>query len=329
MNVAITGASGHVGNNLARELLELGNNVNALCHRDLRALEGLDLKRIQGNVLSSDSLLACFKETEVVYHLASVISIDGDRRGVVRGINETGTRFVVKACIKSGVRRLVHFSSIHALEQFPLNEVLDESRPLVGPNGTIYDRSKAEAERIALNGMQSGLEVVIISPTGVIGPHDYKPSLMGTGIMAMYQGKLPALVEGGFDWVDVRDVVQGTIQVCEKGISGERFLLSGHWVSVEKLAKQISSLSGIPAPRFTAPYWMASLGLPILRILGRFSDLTALFTKESLSTLAKANRNISHKNASELFGYQPRPLQKTLEDTFNWYNEARMMVTST
>jgi dihydroflavonol-4-reductase len=265
----------------------------------------------------------------VVYHLASVISIDGDRRGVVHGINETGTKFVVKACIKSDVRRLVHFSSIHALEQFPLHSVLDESRPLVGPNGTSYDRSKAEAERIVLNGMQSGLEVVIISPTGIIGPHDYKPSLMGRGIMAMYHGKLPALVEGGFDWVDVRDVVQAALQICEKGVAGERYLLSGHWVSVEKLAKQISQLSGNSSPRFIVPYWMASLGLPILRILGRLSDLNTLFTKESLATLAKANRNISHQKASDLFGYKPRALQKTLEDTFDWYNEAGMLMKGT
>lgn len=326
MRVAITGASGHIGNNLARTLINKGISVTALCHRDMRALEGLKLTRVLGNVLNSDSLLNCFQGAEIVFHLASVISIDGDRRGKVRAINETGTRFVVKACIKSGVRRLIHFSSIHALQQFPLEDALDETRPLVDATGSIYDQSKAQAERIVLNAIQHGLEVVIICPTGIIGPHDYKPSLMGKGIISLYQGKLPALVPGGFDWVDVRDVVDGTIKASERGKTGERYLLSGHWISMRQIAEHIEGISGIPKPGFVAPFWLARLGLPVIRTYNKLKGATSLYTNESLSTLQHANRNISHRNATMELDFYPRPNLETLQDTLQWYKEAEMLV---
>jgi len=326
MKVAITGASGHVGNNLSQVLLSQGATVSALCHQDVRALEKLNITRVYGNVLDQASLLECFQNAEVVYHLASVISIDGDRHGRVQEINEAGTRFVVEACLKSGVRRLVHFSTIHALQQFPLEEALDETRPLVDDTGSIYDQSKAKAERIVLNGVHRGLETVIVSPTGIIGPHDYKPSLMGKGIIALYRGKLPALVPGGFDWVDVRDVVNGAIQACKHGISGERYLLSGNWISMRQLAEIVEAISGNPRPGFIAPFWLARLGLPVLRAYSKFNGTTALYTSESLAALADANRNISNRKAAMVLDFHPRPLQETLEDTLQWFQQAEMLV---
>ena len=326
MKVAITGASGHVGNNLARTLLSQGVKVNALCHQDTRALEGLELERVQGSVLDPDSLQACFHNVEIVFHLASVISIDGGRLGQVQEINQTGTRFVVETCLKKGVRRLVHFSSIHALEQFPLDETLDETRPLVSETGTIYDQTKAQAERIVLEGGQHGLEVVVVSPTGIIGPHDYKPSLMGKGIIALYCGTLPALVPGGFDWVDVRDVIHGAIQACHQGISGERYLLSGHWISMKQMAVMIEGISGNSPPKLMAPFWLARLGLPVIHAYNRLNGTADLYTSESLSALEKANKNISHQKASMELDFHPRPLRETLEDTFQWYKQAEMLV---
>lgn len=326
MKVAITGASGHVGNNLARALLSQDVRVNALCHRDTRALEGVELKRVHGSVLNPVSLEACFQDVEIVFHLASVISIDGGRHGQVREINETGTRFVVETCLKKSVRRLVHFSSIHALEQFPLDETLDENRPLVSQTGTIYDQTKAEAERIVLEGVQRGLEAVIVSPTGVIGPHDYKTSLMGGGLIALYCGKLPALVPGGFDWVDVRDVVHGAIQACQLGTSGERYLLSGHWISIKEIAAMVETISGNSPPKLMAPFWLARLGLPFIHAYSRLNGTASLYTSESLSALEGANRNISHIKAKRALRFHPRPLQETLEDTFQWYQQADLLV---
>ncbi len=326
MRVAITGASGHIGNNLARALLCQGVEVKALYHQDTRALEKLNLTRVHGSVLDPDSLLLCFQDVDVVYHLASVISIKGDPQGFVRRVNQEGTRYVVDACIKTSVQRLVHFSTIHALQQAPLEEVLDETRPLLYETNSIYDQSKAKAERIVLQAVQRGLDAVIVSPTGIIGPHDYKPSLMGRGLIALYRGSLPALVPGGFNWVDVRDVVQGSIQACDYGKSGERYILSGTWVSMRELAEMMEAISGTPRPKFTSPFWLARLGFPLIRAFCTLNGTETLYTAESLAALADVNRNISNQKARRMLNYHPRPIQETLKDTIDWFQQAEMLV---
>jgi dihydroflavonol-4-reductase len=325
MKVAITGAGGHIGNNLSRFLLSQGAAVKALCHQDARALENLPLNLVYGDVLDLHSLMACFRDVEVVYHLASIISIEGGAQGIVREVNEQGTRLVVDACLRCGVERLVHFSSIHALQQTPLEIPLDEKRTLVDKTGSIYDQSKAEAERIVLDGNQRGLDSVIVNPTAVIGPHDYKPSLMGRGLLALYNGTLPALVPGGFNWVDVRDVVQGAIQAGQLGETGERYLLSGSWASVRQIAERVETISGKPRPKFISPLWLARLGLPFIRAHASLNGTRALYTAESLNALEGANRNVSCEKAEKHLKYHPRPLQKTLEDTFQWFQEAEIL----
>jgi dihydroflavonol-4-reductase len=326
MKVAITGAGGHVGNNLCRVLLSQGAIVKALCHQDVRALDNLLLNLVYGNVLDVDSLVACFQGVEIVYHLASVISIDGGAQGKVQEVNEQGARFVVEACLRCGVERLVHFSSIHALRQTPLEVPLDETRPLVDETGSIYDQSKAEAERIVLEGVERGLDAIIVSPTAIIGPYDYKPSLMGKALLALYRGSLPALVPGGFNWVDVRDVVQGAIQACQLGETGERYLLSGTWASVRQIAEKVEAISGNPRPKFISPLWLTRLGLPFIQAYASINGTRALYTAESLNALEGANRNISYEKAGTHLNYHPRPLQETLEDTFQWFRQAEMLV---
>jgi len=326
MKVAITGAGGHIGNNLCRALIEHGTSVKALCHRDVRALEDLPVIRVYGSVMNLYSLLECFRGVEVVYHLASIISIEGGAEGKVRQVNEQGTRNVVEACLRSGVQRLVQFSSIHALMQRPLDEVLDETRPLVDETGSVYDQSKAEAERIVLVAVKQGLDTLIVSPTAIFGPYDYKPSLLGRGLIALYHGSLPALVPGGFNWVDVRDVVTGAIRLGEMGKTGERYLLAGTWASLRQLAALVEAISGNHQPRLIAPLWLARIGLPFIKAYASLNGTRALYTSESLAALAGANRNISSEKATQLCGYQTRPLHESLQDTFQWFRQVEMLV---
>lgn len=221
MPVVVTGASGHVGANLVRRLLDQRRKVRVVVHSDVRALEGLGVERVSADVLDPASLLRAFAGAGVVYHLAARISIRRSDRRLVQAVNATGTRNVVRACRECGAGRLVHFSSIHALRAEPAGEPVDESRPLaLGRNCLPYDRSKAMAEEAVLEGIQEGLDAVIVNPTAVIGPNDFKPSHMGEVIWKLMHGRLPVLVRGGFNWVDVRDVVEGACAAAEKGAAG-------------------------------------------------------------------------------------------------------------
>jgi len=145
--IVVTGAAGHAGANLVRALAAEGRPVRAIVHLDRRALEGLDIEVASADILDPASLRRAFKGAEVVYHLAARIAIANEPWSLLEAINIVGTRNVVEACLDCGVRRLVHFSSIHTLADSTNNSPVDESSPLVESRRCPpYDRSKAAAE---------------------------------------------------------------------------------------------------------------------------------------------------------------------------------------
>jgi dihydroflavonol-4-reductase len=319
MTTVVTGAAGHIGNTLVRALLERQRPVRALIHTNTRALEGLGVEEVRGDVRDLDSLVAAFRGADTVYHLAADISLLSDGWLLLSAVNVTGTQNVVEACLRSGVRRLVHFSSIHAVESTDHDACIDESSPMVGWRPCPpYDRSKAAGEEAVFQGIQKGLDAVIIRPTAVIGPYDYQPSHLGTAILAIARGKLPALVPGGYDWVDVRDVVQGTLDAGEKAKTGERYMLSGRWVSLCDLAAMIGKYRRVRVPRLVCPMTLARLGAPFATALDRMSGKRPLYTAVSLRAL-RGHRNISHEKATRELGYQPRPFEQTVADTLDWF----------
>jgi dihydroflavonol-4-reductase len=322
VTVMVTGAAGHIGANLVRALLARGRPVSALVHRDRRALEGLDIRQVEGDILDPPSLRRAFEGAEVVYHLAAHISIRRADWPLLESINVTGTRNVVEACLDCGVRRLIHFSSIHALIQEPLEAPLDESRPLAeSRRHPPYDRSKAAGQRQVLKGIDSGLEAVIIHPTAVIGPYDYGPSHFGQALLALGHGRLPALVAGGFDWVDARDVSEGAIRAEEGAPNGARYLLSGHWLSLREVATMVEELTGTHSPRLVVPVWLARMGLPFALLSAHLTGKRPLYTSVSLEAL-RSNRDIRHERATGELGYHPRPFRETLADTLRWFERA-------
>ena len=320
MTVLVTGASGHLGANLVRALLAQGRSVRAMIHHERRGIEGLNVEVVQGDVCDPASLDRALEGVEVVYHAAVRIAISGNDR--VEAINVGGTRNVVEACLRSGVRRLIHFSSIHAFQQEPLDQPLDEARPLVDPaRAAPYDRSKAAAEREVQAGIARGLDAVILNPTAMIGPHDYYPSHVGQVLLSLCQGTMPALIAGGFDWVDVRDVAQAALRAEARAATGACYLLSGHWASVCDLAGMVSDLSGVRAPWFVCPTWLARVAAPFAVAWARLNGGRPLFTPFSVRTL-RSNRQISHARATRDLDYAPRPLKETVADALRWFADA-------
>lgn len=325
MTVVVTGASGHVGGNLLRALLAAGQSVRALVHRDRRAIEGLDIEVVQGDICDLETLHRAFAGAEVVYHTAAYISILGDEWPLLEQINILGTRNVVRACLECGVRRLVHFSSIHALEQEPLDIPVDESRPLVDSRrASPYSRSKAAGEREVRAAITRGLDAIILYPTAIVGPHDFRPSLFGQALLYLAQGKLPALVAGGFDWVDVRDVVGAALRAAEVAPPGARYLLSGHWVALPEIAALVEEFTGIPAPRLVVPLGLAKAAAPLAVLVARLLRMRPLFTPVAIEAL-ESNRQVSHERAGRDLSYRPRPFRETVRDTLRWFAEAGLV----
>jgi dihydroflavonol-4-reductase len=321
MTVVVTGAGGHIGANLVRELLAQNRLTRCLVHIHDRALEGLEAELISGDVRDIDSLCRAFEGADVVYHLAACISLSMGDWPLLESVNVLGTRNVIEACRRASVRRLVYFSSIHALVQEPFSVPVDESRPLaVSPRCPPYDRSKAAAEMEVRLAIKQGLNAIVIYPTAIIGPHDYEPSYFGEALLRLAYHGLPALVTGGFDWVDVRDVVAGAILAEKNAPSGSAYLLSGHWLSMRDIAAMVADITGVRAPGFVCPRWLARVGAPVIMGISRLNGGRPLYTSVSLRAL-RSNRHISHARATRELGYRPRPFRETLMDTLRWFEE--------
>ncbi len=325
MPIAVIGASGHIGNNLCRTLLERGYQVKALVHQNDLSIEGLNLEKKKGDILHPKSLRSFLTGCNTVFHAAGKISIDGDKDGMVRTVNVAGTKNVVEACLVTGVQRLIYFSSIHAIEQSP-EGLLDESRPLVGPKGFVHDLAKSDAEKEVMKGVAQGLDAVILIPTAAIGPYDFQPSLLGQGLLALYNRKLPSLIDGGFDWVDVRDIAKAAIAAMERGKPGERYVISGMWKPIKDLASLVQDTTGVQPPKFTSPHWLAKMSVPIAKVMSRLTHTPMLYTHETLEVLLRCNRNISCLKARRELDVYPRPLTDTLRDTFDWYKQHGIIV---
>jgi dihydroflavonol-4-reductase len=323
MKIALTGASGHIGANLCRKLLDNNHDLRVLTNKYTASLEGLDLGFVKGDIFNMTSLKKLADGAEVLIHLAASISINGDQH--VFDTNVVGTKNVLDVVRSCKVKRLLHFSSIHALVHQPLDQILDEERPLAVSDHIIYNQSKALAEELVLHAVESGLDAVIINPTSVMGPNDFKPSLIGQAIIQLCKGKIPALIPGGYNWVDVRDVVAGTISAMEKGRTGQSYLLSGHFKTLAELYEQIILILGMGKNLPVIPFWLAEIGVPFLKAWAMVCRNKPLYTKESVEILKNAHTNISSEKARLEFGYVSRPFEDTLRDTIEWFKENKYL----
>jgi dihydroflavonol-4-reductase len=326
--ILVTGASGLVGANLVRLLLDQGRQVRALVHHDRRALDGLDVEAVSADVRDQPSLEKAMLGVELVYHLAGSISLMMDSGRQVTAINQLGTRNVVAACLHSKVPRLMHFSSIEAVRQQPLDQPLDENRPLIDEVRTPgelklippYDVSKAQGEREVRAGIAAGLDAVIIRPTAMLGPYDFKPSYLGQALIQLANGQIPALVRGGFNWVDVRDVAAGAIRAAQTASSGACYILGGHWHTIREVAGLAASFTRRAAPLIAVPLWLADLFAPIMLKLARLNGSQPIYTRVTLTAL-RANRTVSSARAAQELGYTSRPLEHTVRDALTWFQQ--------
>ncbi len=325
MTVAVTGASGHIGNNLCRELIHQGYKVKALINKDNTAVKGLDIETVKGNITDIEALNKLTENADIVFHLAAIISISGNSKDYLSKVNVQGTKNIIDASVKQKVKKFIHFSSIHALNQFPLEKELNEKNQLADGNCTAYDQTKADAERLVLKAVENGLDAHILNPTSVVGINDFKSSLVGQAFLKIANGKLPALIPGGFDWVDVRDIVKGAIDSIDKGIKGERYLLSGHWKSLEDLATEINLYTKRKNP-IKIPLFVAKIGVPFIYLYSKITDNDPLYTFESLEILNQSNKHISFQKAKDRLNYQPRSFKETIQDTYDWYEKQGLIV---
>jgi len=323
--ILVTGATGHIGNVLVRKLVGQGEKVRALVWRgeDTSSIRDLNLECVEGDVLEPASLCPALEGVDTVYHLAGIISIMPGKNPFVWKVNVEGTRNVLEAARHAKVRRLVYTSSIHAIKRAPHGILMDESLgfDINNPYGE-YDRSKAAASLEVQNAALADLDTVIVCPTGVIGPYDFRGSEMGEVIRQASEARPMFYVEGAYDFVDVRDVADGLIAAANRGRRGESYILSGNKISVRYMLETVREVTGKAFSSIKIPFSLAEIAARYTPWYYERTKSKPRFTPYSLEVL-QSNSDISHAKAGQELGFKPRPVIETITDTVRWFFENR------
>lgn len=323
--IAVTGASGHIGNVVCRLLIENGYQVRALCRTDVRALAGVEVEIVTGDVLDMTALEKLMEGCDAVIHCAAIISLSGDPTGVVFKTNTEGPANVRLAATRAGLRRMVHVSSVHAVEELPHTEPFNETRPYKKADAYPYDFSKAMGEQV-LFGHKAGPEIIIVRPSAVIGPFDFKPSELGKAMDKFIHHKIPALPEGGYNFVDVRDVATSIINALETGKNGDVYHLTGTYYSMKAFAVLFQKVTGIKTTRIVLPYRLMRVLAVLMEGWAKMTRTHPLFTREAIDAVKNGHPNMDNSKAVQELGHQCRPLEESIRDFYNWYQKQNELV---
>lgn len=321
MVVGVTGATGHLGTALCVSLIDHGYQVRALVNKDKSISNKIPVVSIEGNILDKPSLLNFMEGCDVVIHTAAVIDLGHKNDPRLYDVNVLGTENILKCAKEAKVKKVIHVSSIHAYAQVSNDTPIDEDSQYVSDNSLFYDQTKRDGHIIAELAAKSGQDVVIVCPTSILGSPDYRPSRVGKAILDIYKGLIPAIVQGGFNFVDVRDVADGIIKAMEKGRSGESYILGGDYYTLKQIAAIILKLKGSKKTLKEIPVPLAYIGLPIVHLIASLFNSTPIYEKNYLDILKKGSKFINSAKAKRELGYQSRPIETTLEDTISWFKK--------
>lgn len=324
----ITGANGFLGNNIVR-LLEKNNEneIRALVlpNDKIDALKGLKCEKFLGDVTKIETLKDIFNIDEsvkekiniYVIHCASIVYLDSKYNERVYQVNVEGTKNIIKKT-KEINAKLIYVSSVHAIEEKLNHEVMDENASfdpdkIVG----LYAKTKAETTRYVFNEVKNNnLNACVVFPSGLLGVNDFTNTNMTVLIKKILNEKVPLLTEGGYDFVDVRDVARGVINACTKGKKGEGYILSGEYVTIKKIADLVCEYGKAkPIKKVVSINIVKNIAF-LFELYYRLRKTTPLFTRYSLYTL-NANSNFTNAKAKKDLDYQTRNIKCTIKDLVN------------
>jgi dihydroflavonol-4-reductase len=321
----VTGATGFVGSAVVRALLSAGYRVRALCRTtSVRAnLVGLDVEIAYGDICDADAVTVAMSGARFVVHAAADYRLWARDPDAITRTNVTGTHTVMLAALRARVERIVHTSSVATLALRRHGETADETTPLAESAAVgAYKRSKIVAERYVESMIgRDGLPAVIVNPSTPIGPRDIRPTPTGRIIVQAATGRMPAFVDSGLNLVHVDDVGRGHVSALEQGRIGERYILGGENVPLERMLGDIALLVGRKPPRLSLPrgplYPLAYAAQTIAKMTGREPFLTVdglrMSEHHMFFSSAKAKRELD---------YRARPYIEGLRDAIDWFRAA-------
>ncbi len=327
MKVLVTGANGFVGSHLCQRLVERGAEVRAMVRKgsDPGGLQGQTVDIIQGDILDPSSLEQAAQDCEQIYHLAANVKFFTRNPVAMRAANTEGTKNILSAARKVGVKRMIHTSTAAVLRRGTSSASADETMVKEDHEAIgAYELSKLEADRLAMSAFTEGLPVIVINLTAPVGPGDAKPSPIGHTIIQFLKGNFPAYTDSGLNLVDVRDAAEGHCLAAENGKIGDRYIIGGENLSLKSFLDILGEISGVPVPTMKIPYLLTLIGGVMGEISGRLTN------KEPLACLASVRMGkyphyVSIEKAKKVLGYSPGPIRQALKEEITWFSQKGMI----
>jgi dihydroflavonol-4-reductase len=325
--VAITGASGLLGGNLAAELIAAGHEVVAIRRAGSKVahLDHVPIAWREAELADTAALTRAFDGTDAVFHCAAAVSVVRDVTPAMTAANVTGTANVIDAVVAARTARLVHTSSVVAVGLSTDGRPVDETAAWnFDTEGLIdaYAITKRRAEEV-VNAARDRVDAVIVNPTYMFGPLDARPS-SGQLLVDVVRRRVPGTTPGYNNFVDVRDVARGMIAAWLHGRRGERYILAGHDMTYAEIIRRIAAVAGVRPPRFQIPRVAA-------KVFGAFGDLVERLGREPLVNSTQIRyaytdrfRFASDKAAREL-GYTFGPIEPAIRDAIAWFRAHAML----
>ena len=318
MITLVTGATGLVGNNVVRLLLDRGRAVRVLGRNgsDSRPLSGLDVERSTGDICDAESLRRACRGVSCVVHAAARVHIGWSGLQEQREVNVEGTRNVALAARESGAR-LVHVSTVDTVGRGNRACPADEDTPPGRHLDCPYVVTKREAEQVVLGLVPDGLNAVVVNPAFMIGPWDWKPS-SGRMLLAVGRGRGLAAPPGGNDFCDVRDVAAGILAAAERGTAGRRYILGGEPMSYYEAWSLFAEITGRRRP-------LRVMRVPVVRTLGAFGSLWGRVRgrepdlNSASAAMSVMEHHFSSARAALELGYQVRPIRDAARTAWDWF----------
>jgi dihydroflavonol-4-reductase len=324
MTTLVTGATGFLGNHVARQLVAADHPVRVLVRSssNLASLEGLNAERVVGDLQDMASLDRAMKGVRRVYHVAADYRLWTRKPDEIYESNVAGSKRLFEVAAQHGVERIVYTSTVATIVVPTHGAALpnEESRATLSQMIGHYKRSKFLAELEAIKAAAAGIPVVIVNPTAPVGPGDWKPTPTGRIIVDFVNGKMPAYVDTGLNVVPVEDCAAGHLLAADKGRIGERYILGARNMTLKEILGALATITGRSAPRLRLPHAVALAAGYADEFFSRLTGREPQIPVEGVK-MSRHRMFIESDKAQRELGYQPGTVEPALERAVRWYDE--------